>query len=333
MRKYFSLLLLSFLLLACGKHNYPKSPVVNLILDTDMGPDYDDLGAMTVMYALADSGQVNVLATLSSNKDEQVIPCIEVINSYFNRPDMPVGAPKQDAPSLTSWHKKDKWTEHLPAKFKHKTPKTSDAPDAVQVYRQILSQQPDTSVTICTIGFFSNLRYLLDSQPDQYSPLNGVELVKQKVKLLVSMAAEFPSGKGEFNVKCDAPAAKKVVEEWPGKIIFSGFEIGKDILTGKEVAQMDVTDSPVKDAYQMNLAQDNPEGRNSWDQTAVLVAIKGYEPYYKIKSGTIIIDGTTGANQWTDDPAGKHAYLIKDMPEAKVTAILENYMKHQPLKK
>lgn len=104
MRKYF-LLLFSTLLIACGEDKKPSKPIVNLILDTDMGPDYDDIGAMTVMYALADSGQVNVLATLSSNKNEQVIPCIEVINEYFNYPDMPIGAPKSNAPSLTTWHK------------------------------------------------------------------------------------------------------------------------------------------------------------------------------------------------------------------------------------
>lgn len=36
------------------------------------------------MHALADSGQVNILATLSSNHDERVVPCIEVLNTYFN---------------------------------------------------------------------------------------------------------------------------------------------------------------------------------------------------------------------------------------------------------
>ena len=84
MKKYL-ILLFSFLLLACGKAKNSDIPIVNLILDTDMGPDYDDVGAMTLMYALADSGQVNILATLSSNKDEQAIPCIEVINEYFKR--------------------------------------------------------------------------------------------------------------------------------------------------------------------------------------------------------------------------------------------------------
>lgn len=92
------------------------------------------MGAMALMHALADSGQVNILATLSSNHDERVVPCIEVLNTYFNRPDIPVGAPKSEpGASLTTWHK-TKWTDELPANYPHHTAKTSDAPDALKVY-------------------------------------------------------------------------------------------------------------------------------------------------------------------------------------------------------
>ena len=147
---------------------------------------------------LADSGQVNILAAVSSNKDEHVVPCIEVLNTYFNRPDIPVGAPKSEGGvSLTTWHK-TKWTEELPARYPHKTAKTSDASDAVKVYRRILSTQPDSSVVVCTIGFFTNLKDLLLSGGDEYSPLSGCDLVAKKVKRVVSMAGLFPEGK-EFN--------------------------------------------------------------------------------------------------------------------------------------
>ena len=175
---------------------------VRLILDTDLGPDYDDVGAMALMHALADSGQVEILAIVSSNADERVVPCMEVINGYFNRPEIPVGATKSPtAANLTTWHK-EKWTDALPAHYPHPTIKTSDAPDAVAIYRQLLAQQPDSSVVICTVGFFTNLKELLHSPADAYSPLTGKELVARKVKRLVSMAGAFPEGK-EFNVYCD----------------------------------------------------------------------------------------------------------------------------------
>jgi inosine-uridine nucleoside N-ribohydrolase len=329
----FSLSILMFV--SCGKHQRNGSTdgnqTVNLILDTDLGPDYDDVGAMALMYALADSGQVHVLATVSSNKDERVIPCMEVLNTYFNRPDMPVGAPKSEGGvTLTTWHK-EKWTEYLPAHYPHKTARTSDAPDAVQIYRKVLAAQKDSSVVICTLGFFTNLKGLLLSEGDSYSPLSGMELVNRKVKYVVSMAACFPEGR-EFNVHCDIPASKVVFTQWPTDIYLSGFEIGREVLTGKQVAKMPVVNSPVKDAYAMCLAEGDFDGRMSWDQTAVLTAIKGYENYYTIEKGTVFVDDN-GANTWEPSADGKHIRYIEKMPHTQVAALIENYMMHQPMKK
>jgi hypothetical protein len=60
--------------------------VNSMILDTDIGPDYDDVGAMAVMHALADKGEVKPLAVISSNQNELVVPTIEILNTYFGRP-------------------------------------------------------------------------------------------------------------------------------------------------------------------------------------------------------------------------------------------------------
>lgn len=311
-------------LASCGD----KTNQVNLILDTDLGPDYDDVGAMALMHALADSGQVNILAVMSSNKDERVVPCIEVLNTYFGRPGIPVGAPKSEGGVTMTAPHKTKWTDHLPATYKHKTARTSDAPDAVKVYRQILSGEPDNSVVICTVGFFTNLKDLLLSKGDEYSPLSGKELVAKKVKHLVSMAAGFPQGR-EFNVHCDTPASIEAINNWPTEIIFSGFEIGKVILTGKKLVSLPITNSPVKDTYELCFAEGDPDGRQSWDQTATLVAIKGYEPYYDTERGTVHV-AEDGSNTWTKDEKGNHVRLIERVPHREMAALIENYMMHAP---
>ena len=302
---------------------------VRLILDTDLGPDYDDVGAMALMHALADSGQVEILATVSSNADERVVPCIEVINTYFRRPELPVATTKSPtAANLTTWHKV-KWTDALPAHYAHATAKTSDAPDAVATYRQLLAQQPDSSVVICTIGFFTNLKELLHSSADAYSPLTGKELVARKVKRLVSMAGAFPEGK-EFNVYCDVEASRVVADEWPTEILFSGFEIGDKVLTGKKLVALPVEQSPVKEAYAMSFAEGDPDGRMSWDQTAVLVAIKGYAPYFDIERGRFHVLDEEGRNGWQSDLQGPHARLLFHMSPQQVADVIEGYMMHQP---
>jgi inosine-uridine nucleoside N-ribohydrolase len=303
---------------------------VNLIFDTDLGPDYDDVGALALLHALADSGQVNLLATVSSNKDERVVPCMEVINTYFGRPGIPVGAPKSEGgASLTTWHKV-KWTDFLPEKYPHRTAKTSDAPDAVKVYRQILSRQPDNSVVICTVGFFTNLKDLLLSGPDEYSPLSGRELAAKKVKRLVAMAGVFPEGK-EFNVYCDVPASVVVIEKWPTEIVLSGFEIGNVILTGLQLVEMQVENSPVRDVYALCFAEGDPDGRQSWDIVTALVAVKGYEPCFSAERGTMSVTGE-GYNNWTPSAGGRHVRLIAKLPPSQVAALLETYMMHQPKK-
>lgn len=313
------------------KISQPIQPV-NLILDTDLGPDFDDVGAMALMHALADSGQVNILAVMSSNHNELVIPCVDVINTYFNRPNIPLGAPKSSGGvNLTSAHK-DKWTEFLPKNYPHKIQKNSDAMDAVKLYRKILSEQSDTSVVICTIGFFTNLKDLLLSQADEYSTMSGKDLVEAKVKRLVSMAGEFPEGR-EFNVYCDTPASKVVTEEWPTEIVISDFSIGKNILTGKKLISANIENSPIKDSYSMCLKEGDFDGRMSWDQTAVLVAIKGYDKYYDSERGTFSVVDDEGNDRWTASEDGKDVLLIEKVPAAEMSVIIENYMMHQPLLK
>src|SRR5512145_1392669 len=87
------------LLILFGCSNQPKennSVPVKIIFDTDLGPDYDDVGALAFLHAMADSGKAEILATVSSNKHELVAPSIEVINTYFGRPALPLGAPKTE---------------------------------------------------------------------------------------------------------------------------------------------------------------------------------------------------------------------------------------------
>lgn len=333
MKKLFAIALVSAALLAAaGSATAAKRQPVRLILDTDIGPDYDDVGAMTLMHALADSGEVKILATVACNTDERVVPCIEVINSWFGRKSIPVGAPRgYFAPRLTTWMPKTDWPGYLSSHFAHATASTSAAPSAVDVYRRVLSKQPDGSVTICSLGFFSNLKALLLSQPDRWSKLSGTDLVKRKVKLLVSMAGGFPTGY-EFNVFNDADAARTVADRWPTPVIFSGWEIGSKIFTGNAVRDMpgSMERNPVKAAYTLALSEDDrPSGRESWDQTAAFVAIRGAAPLFALRHGRMTVD-TKGNNTWTDDAHGPHAYLVLACPVQQVRDTIERLMLHMP---
>lgn len=300
---------------------------VSLILDTDIGPDYDDVGAMALLHALADQGEADILAVVSSNLSPLVVPTIDVLNTYFGRPDIPIGAPKTAGVDLPA---RQHWSDTLVAEYPHDLKSTSEAPDAVQVYRQVLSAQPDSSVTIVTVGFLTNMRNLMESPPDELSPLSGRELVAQKVKQWVAMAGKFPEGV-EFNVEKDAAASQVAIDEWPTPVLFSGFEIGEKVLTGLRLIKGGNPESPVQKVYAISIPMDENDknGRMSWDQTAVLVAVRGAEPYYEVERGKFITR-PDGSNAWQDDPNGPHRKLVEKMPPEEVAAQIETLMMHEP---
>jgi hypothetical protein len=279
---------------------------------------------------MADSGKAEILATVSSNKNELVVPSIEVINTYFNRPDIPAGSPKGAGANLGS---SQHWADSIVAKYPHRTASTSEAPDAVSIYRKILSSQPDKSVTIVTVGFLTNLSNLLDSQSDSLSPLTGKDLVMKKVRRLVSMAGRFPEGR-EFNIFIDSTASKHVFEIWPGEIIFTGFEIGWEIRTGLRLIESPVKNSPVKDVFRISipLSAEDKYGRMSWDETAALIGVYGTEGFFDTRRGTIILN-PDGSNRWRDDPEGKQQYVIQKMPVPEMARFIEDRMMHKPMNK
>lgn len=308
----------------------PASKPLPVIFDSDMGPDYDDVGAITLLHAYADSGYASILATVASTKYEGVAGVFSVLNTYFNRPDLLIGVPRGKASILKDGQH---WTDSLLRNYPHRITKNAEAADALQVYRKVLASQPDQSVTIITTGFLTNLHDLLLSLPDQYSKLSGKELVRKKVKQLVCMAGSFPAG-SEFNVKIDAKASQYVFTHWETPILFSGLEIGLRVKTGLPlINDSAIRNSPVKDVFRISipLSREDSAGRMSWDQTAVMVAVKGTDPWYKLEKGKIIV-ADDGSNTWIKEPA-MHSYLVEAVPPAIVADYINRLMKHQPVSK
>ena len=317
----------SVLLFAC-LHSIGQKPIP-IIFDTDIAPDYDDVGAMALLHAFADQGEVTILATVSCNAFETTVPTLSVLNTYFNRPGIPIGVTKSVNPNMACGQE---WAQAIIKDYPHSLKSNGEAPDAVQVYRKVLAAAQDHSVTIVSVGFFTNLANLLLSKPDHYSDLDGKTLVTKKVKQLVSMAARLNIGDTagyEFNVKIDPDASMKVFREWPTPVTISGFEIGEKILTGiRLINNESIQRSPVKDAFRIALAKDhNTAGRNSWDETAVWVAVRGAEPFFGIRrlSLDVMPDGKNVLI-----PGDKFKWLtFREKPE-EIGKAIELLMMHQP---
>ena len=329
-RFHFIIFILTFYLnSALSQSEFPK-PVypLHIIFDTDFGPDYDDVGAIAVLHCFADSGYVSILATMASSKHQNAAAAINVFNTYFKRPGIPIGIVTGNAVALGD---KQHWTDSVIKRYPHKIQSNSEAADALDLYRRILASQPDHSITIITVGFLTNLANLLRSMPDKYSSLNGSDLVRKKVRNLVCMAGRFPTGR-EFNLDQDPLSSKKVLDDWPTQILFSGFEIGQKIKTGLPLIQNNqIQNSPVKDVFSIciPLVAEDSAGRMSWDESAVFVAIKGWRNYYDLEEGNCTIR-PDGFNEWIHLGTTKARLIEKQSPQV-MTTIINQLIMHQPM--
>ncbi len=307
--RYLFLLVMTWTMLTSGA----TQSIPQIIFDTDMGPDYDDVGALATLHALAAKKECQILATVASDGHPTIAPTIEVINRYFNRPDILIGVPSDRAPGFTA---DNGWNDSLIHRYLPEVKTNKDYPSAVEVYRQVLGAAKDTSITIVTVGFVTNLADLLNSAPDQYSSLNGTELVRRKVKNYVAMAGLFPQGI-EFNVVQDSISSYHVFRSWPTPILFSGFEIGVHIKTGHKTANSSAENSPVQWAYEYNLRTYTSEGessRASWDHTAVMAAVRPPSDYFYVNGPGKMIIHRDGSNSWDPDTDAGHHFLSHKYP-------------------
>ena len=60
-----------------------------------MDEDYDDVGALAAVHALADEDRCEILATVSCTRGNQSVASVEVINAFYGRKDIPVGCAKE----------------------------------------------------------------------------------------------------------------------------------------------------------------------------------------------------------------------------------------------
>lgn len=337
--------LLLFLVLsgcAAAPSQPPLQPApVRIIFDSDMGPDADDAGALALLHALADRGEAEILGTMCSTTNPWCAPCIDAINTYYGRAHLPVGTLKGPgtAGGSEEWYG-DSFNGYVTGRFPNRLQHGAYAPDAVVVYRRLLAAAPDTSVTIVVVGAMTNLRDLLVSPPDSLSPLDGRALVEKKVRLLSIMGGSYPTGE-ESNFTVDGPATRQMVEEWPTPIVFSGFEIGEDLLTGARLAETP-EDNPVRAAYHMwdlyfarQFTPDfDPDSgiwpHSSFDQTAVLYAVRGARDYWTLQTEGHNFIHENGANEWRPEPDRDHAYLIERMPREELARIIEDLMAAPP---
>ena len=282
--------------------------MVRLFLDTDFGPDCDDAGALQLVHFLCNAGEAELIGVTHCTGNPYGLPAISAVNR-FNGREVPLGTTKKDFLSEFA-----QYNRPMSEKFPHEFADGRPQREAVEVFREVMEKQADASVTVCSIGPLNNLADFLEDQECR-------SRIEKKVVRLVSMAGNFIQGAGaEWNVQMDVPAARKVIREWPGEIIFCPWECGGSVLTGM-VYRGREDKHPAACAY-YHWTKGGME-RPSWDLLTVLHAVRPGSGLMRQSAwGRIELD-EQGVSTFSAENGGKHAYTINAASDKEISEALE----------
>lgn len=275
-----------------------------LILDTDIDMDVDDVGALALCHSLADRGEMDLIGVVCDSASSAAAACVHVVNASRGRPDIPVGSVYSSA--LAQRLDYENLRKVIPQRdndfynlaIAEMDPKAAARPvwNSTKLYRKLLSEAEDGSVVICGIGFLTAISDLLASTPDEWSKLCGRSLVKKKVRKLVSMAeADAPMGHEVCNWMIDLNAADHVLRQWPVELVVT--PLGRNVWIGRTFSD-DLPDTdPVRRAYEIYMRGPNLP-QKSWDLIAVYYCVRGCEGLFEERRGMHCYLTASGLYQW-----------------------------------
>jgi len=300
-----------------------------IIFDTDIGGDSDDAGALAILHELCNIGEAELLATTACFSSPYVAGCLDAVNRYYGRR-VPVGMLYSAEPP-----EEERYAKALATEFENDYSPSDyysgkKAPDSVKLIRKILAEAEDGEVTLVIVGTLKTAAELLESPPDEASELSGGELIRWKISRTVIMGGRFFDtwqepiylGGGElfseWNIKCGIEAAKKVTRGWPSPLVFSSYEIGVEVISMRGCDLWLPESSPIRRAYGIATSF---RGRMSWDQTAVLEAVRpgAYFDYRGEGKITVADDGRVDFSECR----GMHTYLLPKASAAELSDIID----------
>lgn len=297
-----------------------------LIIDTDLGGDCDDAGALAIAHICQSRGECEILAITHTTSSPYGPACIDAINTYYHHEDIPLGV--YQGPSFCTGENYERFDKDLVRTFP--SPRYADrnaAMEAVSLLRKTLASAPDGSVTLALIGPLRNGAALLKSPADSFSPLSGVELVKKKVSEVVLMGGDFANLKhAEYNIAADVLSAASFIEALPCPVVFLPYGCGRLVKTGQAFFKKEEKDNPVAFAY----THFTPRPRPSWDPLTVLYAIEGAQDVFALSEfGNVVFD-QRGHSFFTASSKGQARYLKLALPIHQVEKRINDFLEVRP---
>lgn len=312
---------------------------VKIVFDTDIAGDVDDALALAMLHALADRGECSIEAVTISKTHPQNGPMVDAINTFYGRPDVTIGVTKGDYPKDSKYVDLAKKMDDGIFRYPHDLLKSSDAPDAVATLRQVLAGAESNSISIVSVGLAVNIADLLESRADEISPLSGIDLVREKVKLLSIMAGAFNPVNGnsrflEANVRNHVGSMQRLVQLWPGEVpvVWSDFNIGIQARYPRRSIARDfgyTKHHVIRESYLLYCGPDHD--RPSWDLTSVLYAVRAGDGYFGLSPAGEVSVADDGFTEFTEGKSGCHRYLkMNNVQTARVVEVQRTLVSQPP---
>lgn len=287
----------------------------SVILDTDIGTDSDDVGALMVLHSFIGKGEAVPLCVTSCTSRRDGAAAVDAINRWYGR-EIEVGQWKKP---FHCGPEHGGYSRAITLCFENSF-RDRDARDAVPLLREKLAAATE-KVTFITVGPLNVIAALLESEPDNYSPLCGKELAESKAEEFFVMGGRFDCAETEWNIKSDIESARtavRILSETGVKTVFIPWETGARVRTGDNV--LNGPYSPMKLAYYVH--NDGP--RESWDPLTVYAALCG-EGLTLSDKGNVTVDenGVTALKVGK----GNMCYVLPEFDVESIRLRLEAEMK------
>lgn len=270
-----------------------------VILDTDLGCDSDDIGAVVVLNQLYKKELVLPLLITSVNSNIEPAIVIDEINRYYNSK-IPIGM------NLTvPYGIKDGYAKDIVSKFNIST--TKEFMDSSLAIHNTLLESDE--ITLIAVGPLTNIANYINKY--------GESLLNEKVKEMYVMAGNFVSSNAEWNITEDINAMKIVLKKYHNKMVFIPFEVGYDVYTARNLINSDTLMG-----YGYFIHNGGP--RPSWDPITVYYAITQSNDFTLSSKGTVNCD-EKGVTTFIKGE-GNHYYMLNNFNKSKVEDLLEKIM-------
>ena len=286
-------------------HPLRYNPKKSVILETDFSLDVDDVGALSLLLGSSRRHGFAISGISVNSPRPESAAAITAILAARGMQQIPIGLADEQSSEESAYHQ-------VLAGFLSAEARAALRPMAsAELYRRALEQAADNSLVIISIGFFNVLEQVWRAQP---------ALFERKVETVIAMAGSFlfRPGYREFNIVYAFPeASSDFINNYPGRMIFSGVEMGYEMYT--DLSPKAGSGDPVPAAYEAFNVRNNPDGprwrRASFDPLTVDFAVYGEGARYRLSpNADITVDGG-GVIQFRENPAANRCFIVANQDD------------------